>query len=177
MDDGFMTTTKDNAMNNPSLADKLATALRGAMATLESLRAKQPILDHMPSNFGLKHGRDALAEFDALQAGGGSTPQPSPDKLVGALRAIRARITGEFDDPDLLAYGPLSHTNGDCMEIASRALKDHEAQAVAPTLAKRVAAYNDALNAMEATPNGDDYNNLLAILNDGASLLPHTSGR
>lgn len=43
--------------------------------------------------------------------------------LLGALIAIRARIRGEWDDPHLMAFGPLStNVRTDCDEIAARAI-------------------------------------------------------
>ncbi|TSA08039.1 MAG: hypothetical protein D4R73_09285 [Deltaproteobacteria bacterium] len=42
--------------------------------------------------------------------------------LVSALRAIVARISGVWDDPDLMAFGPLSATDYDVEEIAKLAL-------------------------------------------------------
>ena len=42
--------------------------------------------------------------------------------LVAALRAIEARIHGAYDDPLLLAYGPLGTLSGDCSHIARAAL-------------------------------------------------------
>lgn len=47
-------------------------------------------------------------------------------KLAAALRAIRARVDGEFDHPDLMAFGPLRDTDTDCAEIAKRALAEYE---------------------------------------------------
>lgn len=43
--------------------------------------------------------------------------------LEAALRAINARIAGEFDQPDLMAFGPLSPSSeNDCADIARAAL-------------------------------------------------------
>ena len=39
-----------------------------------------------------------------------------------ALRAIVARVEGRFDDPALLAFGPLTNTTNDVREIARRGL-------------------------------------------------------
>ena len=43
-------------------------------------------------------------------------------ELVRALQAIEARIHGDYDDPLLLAYGPLGTLSGDCSHIARAAL-------------------------------------------------------
>lgn len=43
------------------------------------------------------------------------------DPIV-ALRAIRARINGDFDDPDLMKLGPLAHEGKDILDIVSTAL-------------------------------------------------------
>lgn len=43
--------------------------------------------------------------------------------LLGALIAIRARIQGEWDNPYLMAFGPLSaDVRTDCNEIATKAI-------------------------------------------------------
>lgn len=42
--------------------------------------------------------------------------------LINALDAIRARLKGEFDNPNLLAFGPLLTTEVDCLDIAERAI-------------------------------------------------------
>lgn len=43
--------------------------------------------------------------------------------LLEALIAIRARIQGEWDNPHLVAFGPLSaDVRTDCNEIAARAI-------------------------------------------------------
>jgi hypothetical protein len=36
----------------------------------------------------------------------------------GKLRAVRARVNGEWDQPDLIAYGPLSTTADDLLRIS-----------------------------------------------------------
>lgn len=44
-------------------------------------------------------------------------------ELLLALRVIEARIQGEFDNPGLLAFGPLSpDTEADCLRIARVAI-------------------------------------------------------
>lgn len=48
-------------------------------------------------------------------------------KLLAALRAVRARIRGEWDDPDLLAFGPLAIKDEDVLAIAERAIAAAEA--------------------------------------------------
>lgn len=44
-----------------------------------------------------------------------------PFAAASALRAIRARIKGEFDHPDLIAFGPLSERDGDILAIIAKA--------------------------------------------------------
>lgn len=51
-------------------------------------------------------------------------------QLRAALRAIVARINGDFDQPDLCALGgALGSTTEDCARIASEALAASEAAA------------------------------------------------
>jgi hypothetical protein len=40
-----------------------------------------------------------------------------PREMLAALRAIRARINGEWDHPDLLKFGPLGNTIDDILMI------------------------------------------------------------
>lgn len=44
--------------------------------------------------------------------------------LLAACKAVRARIKGEYDDPDLGAFGPLSDMTGDVLAITSAAIKE-----------------------------------------------------
>ena len=49
------------------------------------------------------------------------------DELVSSLKAIIARISGNFDDPDLEAFGPLSdNTEMDILAIAKEAINQVE---------------------------------------------------
>lgn len=48
------------------------------------------------------------------------------ERLRSALRAIIARVTGTFDDPDLLPYGPLMSTTVDVPHIARTALRKED---------------------------------------------------
>ena len=44
-------------------------------------------------------------------------------ELLAALQAIEARVSGVFDSPKLLAFGPLStSTADDCLNIARAAI-------------------------------------------------------
>ena len=43
--------------------------------------------------------------------------------MLSALRAIAARVNGVWDDPDLIAFGPLSGCDDDCLSIANKALE------------------------------------------------------
>ena len=43
--------------------------------------------------------------------------------MLSALRAIAARVNGVWDDPDLIAFGPLSGCDDDCLSIANEALE------------------------------------------------------
>ena len=45
-----------------------------------------------------------------------------PD-TISALRAIDARIHGRWDDPDLMAFGPLSDMGDDISDIVLAALE------------------------------------------------------
>ena len=54
----------------------------------------------------------------------GSFDLDAEDKHRGALLAIVARVTGEFDQPDLAAFGPLGTIPEDCAAIAAAALAD-----------------------------------------------------
>src|SRR5690349_9189461 len=50
-------------------------------------------------------------------------PTTREKALEAALRAIRARVVGEYDQPELVAFGPLSTDSAhDCSAIASLAL-------------------------------------------------------
>lgn len=42
------------------------------------------------------------------------------DALKATLRAIRARIKGEFDHPDLVAMGPLGNSQDDILQLVAR---------------------------------------------------------
>lgn len=54
------------------------------------------------------------------------------NKLADALRAIVARLSGTFDAPELLAFGPLSTDAGaDIDAIATAALAEHDVAAYA----------------------------------------------
>ncbi len=44
-------------------------------------------------------------------------------RLQAALELIELRIHGDYDDPRLVAYGPLSGLSVDCSHIARAALK------------------------------------------------------
>lgn len=54
--------------------------------------------------------------------------QQDRDKYARALRAIRARIDGVFDDPDLVSFGPLAFwPNEDITRIIDSVLGDGNA--------------------------------------------------
>jgi hypothetical protein len=46
--------------------------------------------------------------------------------LLAALRAIIARVDGVFDDPALMAYGPLAGKDSDVLTIARAAIAKAE---------------------------------------------------
>ena len=46
---------------------------------------------------------------------------PGAISAASALRAIRARISGQFDHPDLIAFGPLGDKDGDILAIIAKA--------------------------------------------------------
>lgn len=46
----------------------------------------------------------------------------APD-LLAALKAIRARIHGDFDSPELLAFGPLKDRESDLLWIVNETLR------------------------------------------------------
>jgi hypothetical protein len=56
-------------------------------------------------------------------------PDPVRAELLAALRAIRARIAGRFDDPDLMAAGPLGTESFDIDRIAEAAIRKAEGAA------------------------------------------------
>ena len=58
--------------------------------------------------------RDKLEQYERLLADNA--------RLRAALRAIVARASGDFDQPDLVAYGPLAMSEWDMMMIARAAL-------------------------------------------------------
>ena len=67
--------------------------------------------------------RDTLREETAMQRERIDGLCAQVAELAGALGAIRARIAGVYDDPDLLAFGPLGiDTEADCAIIARDAL-------------------------------------------------------
>ena len=47
-------------------------------------------------------------------------------ELLEALKAIRARLGGEFDNPSLVAFGPLMTTEADIEAIAEAAIAKAE---------------------------------------------------
>ncbi len=48
-----------------------------------------------------------------------------PD-LLAACRAIRARVVGEFDNPDLLVFGALGEMQDDVLRLANAAIRRAE---------------------------------------------------
>lgn len=64
----------------------------------------------------------------AIVTGDDSAAAETPPQLAAfadpmvALRAIRARINGEYDHPDLVKLGPLGDQQGDLLAIVSAAL-------------------------------------------------------
>lgn len=51
-------------------------------------------------------------------------------ELLEALKAIDARLSGEFDNPALVKYGMLSDSNGDISRLARRAISKAEGKEV-----------------------------------------------
>lgn len=49
------------------------------------------------------------------------------EDLLGALKAIRARLDGDFDNPHLMKFGTLGNAEGDIGTIASDAIAKAEA--------------------------------------------------
>ena len=51
------------------------------------------------------------------------------EEMLDALKAIRARIVGDFDNPALMKYGALGDTNLDISAIADEAIAKAEGRA------------------------------------------------
>ncbi len=61
-------------------------------------------------------------EYSPCNEADGTLIAAAPD-LLAALEAIAARVDGVFDDPALMAFGPLSiDTEADCLAIARAAI-------------------------------------------------------
>lgn len=63
-----------------------------------------------------------LLGIEAAKAAAINALRAENERLRDALRTIEARIHGEYDNPLLLAYGPLSGLSVDCGNIARAAL-------------------------------------------------------
>lgn len=71
-------------------------------------------------------GRTVAVTYDAKDAG----LIANAPRMRDALLAIRARIEGEFDNPALVAHGPLLvDSSKDCLAIAQHALRELEEHA------------------------------------------------
>lgn len=59
---------------------------------------------------------DGTSDADTLRV-----LKASPEHMLRALRAIKARINGVWDDPDLISFGPLGNMNEDILAIIAKA--------------------------------------------------------
>lgn len=58
-----------------------------------------------------------------------TTMRDASGAMLSALKAIRARINGVFDDPDLVAKGALAFTTEDVLRFANEAIAAAEGRA------------------------------------------------
>lgn len=63
----------------------------------------------------LDAGRDVVIHFCPLHKATGD--------LAAALRAVKARVNGVWDDPDLMAFGPLGMLGEDVTAIVNVAIE------------------------------------------------------
>ncbi len=87
-------------------------------------------------------------------------------KLLAALRAIKARLNGDFDNPDLMACGPLTTSVADIERIADTAISpaENEQAPTEPILAAN--HWQFLLSLVFSQPVETTEPNITAVLNN-----------
>lgn len=115
------------------LVTKCVDAVVNYGAIVEAATAKEADEFAQENNDSLSWSQTGVYELDGVdfdniepqEVADDFTIEPAEDlaaELLAALKAIVARIQGEWDSPELMAVGPLGATDDDILHIAQTAI-------------------------------------------------------